>query len=60
METPELKPLINKMESLLDGPNSIFEKTEKQINKLEDWSMEIIQSLQQEDTNKQAKIEKNK
>lgn len=32
------------MEILLDEPDSIFEMTEKQINKLEDWSMEIIQS----------------
>lgn len=34
----------NEMENLLDRPDSIFELTEKQINKLEDWSMEIIQS----------------
>lgn len=35
------------MENLLDELNSISEKTEKQINILEDWSMEIIQSQEQ-------------
>lgn len=38
--------MINEIENLLSGPNSIFEMTEKQINKLRfilDWSMEIIQ-----------------
>lgn len=29
METPELKSLVNEMENLLDGPNRIFEMTEK-------------------------------
>lgn len=46
------------MENLLDELNSISEKTEKQINIHEDWSMEIIQSQEQREKrckkNKQA------